>query len=428
MPILFIHGVNVRDRSLFEQIAPLLRRWAAPEISTKPEDVVIDDVFWGDLGVQFAWNGASRPKSRILGMGYATPLGAPPPETLPARLETARDLGWRLPSAAAAARPTPTLASGFGSATAASASNARLSDLAPDAIADFLVGVLLQSDPKPERSGANTARLMILADDMAHDEKFLAALRAAPNLDAEKEILRATLAERLSGNVVGMGFKSWASDVTDRVGEYFSRAEDLPLYSASVALLEARKWAHDAIAQFSGDVAVYIASRTGQDSGPILSRVIAKLSALDQRRAASKEPLIVITHSMGGQIIYDLVSWFLPRSDATRNLRIDFWCATASQVGFFEEAKLFLASDKKLGAPSKVAFPSPSLGVWWNVWDYNDVLSFSVHDIIADVDDGPYDSGMPLNQAHGGYLQRTSFYRELAQKLRAAKAAGWTRP
>ena len=43
-------------------------------------------------------------------------------------------------------------------------------------------------------------------------------------------------------------------------------------------------------------------------------------------------------------------------------------------------------------------------------------------------DDEPFDSGMGLVSAHGGYLKRPSFYRRFADKLDAARAAGWHRP
>ena len=48
---------------------------------------------------------------------------------------------------------------------------------------------------------------------------------------------------------------------------------------------------------------------------------------------------------------------FLCKNDEFKDIKIDFWCSTASQVGFFEELKLFLASDKKYmkGNPEHVA-------------------------------------------------------------------------
>src|SRR6516164_10254868 len=77
MPILYVHGVNTRSREGFLALDGYLRRYIAPAISSRPQTVLIDDVFWGDVGVHFAWGGASRPQSRILGMGAgATELSA----------------------------------------------------------------------------------------------------------------------------------------------------------------------------------------------------------------------------------------------------------------------------------------------------------------------------------------------------------------
>jgi hypothetical protein len=63
--------------------------------------------------------------------------------------------------------------------------------------------------------------------------------------------------------------------------------------------------------------------------------------------------------------------------------------------------------------------------VWWNVWDHNDVLSFTAKDICAGADDEPYSSGKSLVSAHGGYLERASFFRELGKKIRVAKKTGF---
>jgi hypothetical protein len=127
---------------------------------------------------------------------------------------------------------------------------------------------------------------------------------------------------------------------------------------------------------------------------------------------------VVLSHSMGGQIIYDALTHFLPGTPSLREVRIDFWCATASQVGFFEEAKLFLASQPEHKTGHPVPFPHAHLGVWWNVWDQNDFLSFTAKDIIDKIIDESFDGGLSLLTAHGGYLERPSFYRAFAHKLR----------
>ena len=130
---------------------------------------------------------------------------------------------------------------------------------------------------------------------------------------------------------------------------------------------------------------------------------------------------------MGGQIVYDAVTAFLPAIDAAGELRIDFWCASASQVGLFEEMNMFLTHSAGR-APGKVPSPGRThLGGWWNVWDHNDFISYTAAPIIDGVDDESFDTGMSLVSAHSGYLTRPSFYRRFAAKLAAARAAGWHR-
>ena len=73
MPILYIHGVATRSRDGFVEIERYLRRLVAPGISPDPDGALIDDVFWGDVAATFFWDGASRPKSRLLGMGVEGP-------------------------------------------------------------------------------------------------------------------------------------------------------------------------------------------------------------------------------------------------------------------------------------------------------------------------------------------------------------------
>ena len=55
-------------------------------------------------------------------------------------------------------------------------------------------------------------------------------------------------------------------------------------------------------------------------------------SALKQahhlKKSRNDEPLVVLSHSMGGQLIWDAITWLLPAAADTRDLRIDFWCAT----------------------------------------------------------------------------------------------------
>ena len=67
-----------------------------------------------------------------------------------------------------------------------------------------------------------------------------------------------------------------------------------------------------------------------------------------------------------------------------------------------------------------VPFPTAHLGKWWNVWDHNDVLSFTAKDIFDGVDDSSYSSGTTLLEAHGAYLSTPSFYRKMAAQITQA--------
>src|SRR5205807_2167300 len=135
-----------------------------------------------------------------------------------------------------------------------------------------------------------------------------------------------------------------------------SRAVSAPGYTLSTVVAETREPINRMVTLFIGDVFVYLRTRDNSTSpGQIPKVVIDTLT--EAKKAAPNEPLIVLTHSMGGQIVYDLVTHFLPKSQSS--LRIDFWCATASQVGLFEEMKLFLESSPQYSKAkgNKVPFP-----------------------------------------------------------------------
>lgn len=132
------------------------------------------------------------------------------------------------------------------------------------------------------------------------------------------------------------------------------------------------------------------------------------------------EQTVVLTHSMGGQIVYDAVTRFLPDYPEFAETRpIDLWCACASQVGLFEEMKLFIKSDRLISYDSRVPHPSTFRRVrkWLNIWDRNDILSYTAAPIFADVDDREFLGGASVINAHGAYLVRPSFYRMLADEL-----------
>src|SRR5260221_14113967 len=104
--------------------------------------------------------------------------------------------------------------------------------------------------------------------------------------------------------------------------------------------------------------------------------------------------------------MYDILTEFWPA------LQVDCLITVGSQVGLFEEMKLYLASDPNVPPNypgGRVPLP-PNLKRWLNVFDSNDVLSYRGMPVFDGVQDFHYDTGFSTLQAHGGYFLRPSFY------------------
>ena len=219
-----------------------------------------------------------------------------------------------------------------------------------------------------------------------------------------------------------------AADVIDEAAERIDDDSEAPacppgLRERSVRRLRGaatslRRPLEDFVPVFLGDVMTYISTRGSAESpGPIIERVLAGLDTAAFAAESRGEPLVVLTHSMGGQIVYDLVTHFLPRMPEHRGIRIDYWCAAASQVGLFEELGLFLESAPDRG-PGPAAYPPREhLGGWWNVWDHADLLSFRAEGIVDGVDDSAFFAAGSLATDHYRYLANADFYRALASRV-----------
>jgi hypothetical protein len=471
MPIVFIHGVAVReDGTKFDawwgELLRDLRSYIAPVITSgSPEDVRILPAYWGNLGARFAWGGASRPRSSLRGKGAAGDVGVWP-DTALALTEIPEVL--RIvprPSAAGIAGGGQLVPKGSES-PASSTTVPRLKDLTAEQLADLTSAAIRQAADLPleyplelladqsdeQLSELKSRRAELAAIDRAvdlaaHDPDTLRNLAACDTLDAEvsawKEIVRNAIEKQPApaDGLVAKGVPVWLSTAWDNFTEGVSRASSAPGYLVTKILTEVRKPANDLVTLFFGDVFAYINSRGLTD--PDLNIAFRVMDVVEEARrdpSPAEEPLVVLTHSMGGQIAYDLITHFLPRHPQASRLRVDFWCATASQVGLFEEMKLFLASVPQYSIRNGNRVPYPSrqqLGVWWNVWDSNDFISYSASSVFVThrpnpltfgVIDEEYQSGMSVVGAHGGYLQRKSFFRLFAQRLKEAKAMNWWRP
>ncbi|MBK9142472.1 MAG: hypothetical protein IPM23_08255 [Candidatus Melainabacteria bacterium] len=402
MPILFIHGVSVRDDSGFDQIEPLLRRFAAPAISDEPDSVTIEYCYWGDQAARLSWSGSSIP----LSIGH---------RAIERSMERIRHRREQLVKA--------------GRVMASSQWLTKVKEVrrhSKERLSDFLASTIQASN---KLTAKEKAALCLALDEAVQEEGEETIEESIKNPEALQKRIR----DRCNRVLVSLGNRQdWSEQMSFNLKEYATRAYKLPASAATKVAMELRAPIHRFITLFLGDVFTYLYRRgDASDPGPIPTVVLSHLERLNEiKKSRDGEPLLVLTHSMGGQVVYDIVSHFLPLGEH-QDVRIDFWCATASQVGFFEELKLFLASSDLHGEETGELAPYPDdryLGYWWNVWDYNDFVSYSADGIINGVDDEAYGTGMDVVEAHMGYLFLPSFYRRMRSKLQTARRLGWKRP
>lgn len=420
MPIVYIHGVAVRNQNDWPRLQERLRRYVAPVISSDPGGVPMIAAYWGDLAARYRYDRRSLPESLILGMGSErrTPLAAGlsvDPAFRKAMAEAVRDEPpEQRPSRLLPAGPGESIGSG----------TIRLSELTMDQLADLGAAVALEI----ESEGFEESRAWVAAEGVAYDPTTKSRLTALPDRQAELrwyvDAFRDAYLKAGGEGLVPMGVPTWLGKFDDTLSEVLSRAVRAPLYVASRVLIEMRRPLNNLLTDFFGDVFVYLDERIGKEGGigPIPGRALEALRAAgDMQAARNGEPIVVLTHSMGGQVFYDQLTYFMPRDQGAKELRIAFWAAIASQVGLFEELKLHLVSDERYAGTTPVPFPGDGrLRHWWNVWDYNDVLSYSARAIFDEVEDESYDTGGIVGLAHSDYFRRPSFFRRFAERLKSA--------
>lgn len=190
--------------------------------------------------------------------------------------------------------------------------------------------------------------------------------------------------------------------------------------SDAVLRLKRRTLSHGA-ALFLGDVFVYLRQREVAGAEGTRQRLFAPIIA-DLIKAAKiprqpKEPFVVVGHSLGGVLLYDILTDPPSLQQITAEVpefRIDLWLTVGSQPGFF--ADLGLYSDKP--RPTAKLKRPDCVSNWLNVYDFTDVFSFLCAPFFDGVDDFGYDTKIDLFEAHSAYFLRPSFYKRLEIRLK----------
>jgi hypothetical protein len=242
-------------------------------------------------------------------------------------------------------------------------------------------------------------------NSLADDDEFITQLRKQLAADKPSET------QPRQPRVEALGPREEWDALREAAGRL---AASIPALASSGVLALSRKSLHKMIATFVGDVIVYLHQRDQAGlKAPILTDVLAALEEADEFRKKSPEPLIIIAHSMGGNIVYDILTKFRPE------LEVDLLVTVGSQPALFEELKLFAVSDPDVPkVPGDRAINPPKVKKWINVFDRNDILSFAASRVFSNVVDRSYSTGTDLFHAHTNYFNRPSFQARLGEHIK----------
>ena len=397
MPLVFVHGVSVRAGESYDRQLEFRDEAFRQHVLRNPT-AVVHNPYWGDLGASAAWNHASLPGERLLMLDALSNQDPVPVEQVLIAEE-----------AAGHTRPRTVLL-----------------DVA---IQDFGEAVDLLISTAVEESGIDAQELVEVATELtgyaaaeptpdwvhevANDYTFLERLRfeseawaarrsRAGGGGAQQAVIERDIAAVTS---VWDGLRVAIDRIRDAIANWHWGQPGRSL----------RRTIQPYVTNFFGDIFVYLKSRgTLAEPGAIVERIAAALREAEAA-ATPDDPTVVVAHSMGAAITYDVLTYFA--TDAY----VDTFVTVGSQVSWFEEMKLFAASDPNVPNIRQSHAPRPhNVGRWLNVIDSSDYLSYAIEPIFRGVTDVTFDSGRGPLAAHTEYFKGMGFYRLLGRVVRAA--------
>lgn len=388
MPIVFVHGVNNRDGDAYRENEKardgFLREYLAPALGLSADKLTVTSPYWGEFGVTFAWNMAVLPNPTTKFQAFGAD-------------EEAKARGRVVGLLAESNQEGDLLA---------------LAKTNLPAAVDLLYASAM-AGATTEDEARYLARSYELASEYAKANPHPSWVATAGPKNFADQLLSASKASQVQS--FGPG-----SRILDSIKEGASRLFNVaPDVTTEVAGLLLRKKLNATVTRFAGDAFVYLNSRGTVDApGPIVTTVLKALREAQAKRTED-DKLIVVAHSFGGEIVYDILTYFAP------SLSIDCLITVGSQVGLFEEMKLYKVSDPDIPTNLKTDHVARPEGIkrWLNVFDTNDILSYQLAPVVDAVSDFSFDTGYSTLGAHGGYFLRPSFYKRLAARLKETNPA-----
>jgi hypothetical protein len=377
--IVFVHGVNTRrkdgDSTYDDDVKNRDRRFK--ELAFKGATAAIENPYWGEFGADPQWELACIP-----------------------------DVGAKFVDLA-------------------------LGDTGPDdalaraALADFeaVVASLSVADIE-EATGSGDAKLIEEREKFwAAAASYVIALKGnkppwlKPGLNDDDFLAELEVQVGSSIGVKSLSIGSALRNARDKLAGGFSNLVNGPIAKVG------RDKLTPAVAIFIGDVFRYLKEGSARDN--IRKRVVESIQLAATKAKNGNEPLVVFGHSMGGVILYDLLSdpTVIRTTDAALGfqLKVDLYVTVGSQVGLFEELKTFVSSDERIPrSGQKQVVRPPRVDRWWNAFDKMDVLSFLTEPVFAGAEDFAVDTIAGVKDAHSAYFTSAMFYQRLNVRLKQA--------
>lgn len=163
----------------------------------------------------------------------------------------------------------------------------------------------------------------------------------------------------------------------------------------------ARRIFHAQMSAFIGDSFFYFGSRGERfDPGSVPSICIQAIETAANMRTEEDPDLIVVAHSMGSNIICDILSYFSP------HLEIDLVLTVGAQFPLFADLDMFpgFSADER-------PIPKPEAALnWINFYDPNDFLGYAASGVFDGIIDVPFSSGRFGVTTHADYFKFVSFF------------------
>ena len=392
MPVVFVHGVATRQTDSYK--AEVAQRDQLFLRLVMNGDTFVRDPDWGSNGVKLALADVWIPTpgqnqtfafgGPAVGAGVASVAAS----AMKANPETGMDVAF---SALLTQRIEEQTASGV------------VTGLSDDELNAFASAVTALETNSVDRT---------LYDPAASDDDFANSLRATLAKSG------GVAAAAQPGQPQAMGL---LGTVTGAIGSALKTITDPIRNAGSDAILKlVRKPLSEGVALFLGDVFVYLRGRdatTPQNTfRQIFEPIIADLAAALQAQTAGQK-LIVVGHSLGGVILYDMLTDTKCLTEiearAGKPLVIDHLVTVGAQPGLFANMNLY---PRPFVPPAKMPQP-PCVGKWMNVFDYTDVFSFTAAPFFEGVTDFEFDNVSGIIDAHTAYFQRPAFYTRLRARL-----------